>query len=120
MVREWYDVHLDREQFVSLLKDMGVSVQQSTASVDQNDDPDAPEKVTYQSGDPGCRSSKHLYMAEAQRRFDRGDVPDGITEFSKQLAEWVRCTHPLAAQPTPRTVENRIRPLWRAYHTRTK
>ena len=26
---DWYDVHLDREQFEALLRDMGVSVQQS-------------------------------------------------------------------------------------------
>lgn len=35
---EWYDVHLDQEQFASLLKDMGVSVQ-------QNLDPGAPQNV---------------------------------------------------------------------------
>jgi hypothetical protein len=51
-------------------------------------------------------------MAEAQRRLDSGDVPAGITEFSKQLLDWLKRTHPLAAEPTPRTIENRIRPLW--------
>ena len=67
--------------------------------------------MIHETGDPGRGSSKHLYMAEARRRLDTGDVPDGITDFSKQLANWLKCTHPLAAQPTPRTIENRIRPL---------
>lgn len=112
---EWDDVHLDREQFASLLKDMGVSVEQSS-------DPPVPaEQVFYETGDPGRNSSKHLYMAEAKRRFETGDVPP-ITELSRQLAEWLKGAHPLAAQPTPRTIENRIRPLWHDYHShkRTK
>jgi hypothetical protein len=76
--------------------------------------------VILKTGDPGRGSSKHLYIAEAQRRLDMGDVPDEITEFSKQLADWLNCTHPLAAQPTPRTIENRIRPRWREFRKRTK
>ena len=113
---EWYDVHLDRQAFASLLRAMGVSVRQGTVSVQQRSDPDVPGgQVIHETGDPGRGSSKHLYMAEARRRLDTGDVPDGITEFSKQLANWLKCTHPLAAQPTPRTIENRIRPLWRSH-----
>ena len=47
---------------------------------------------------------------------DTGDVPDEVAEFSRQLADWLKSTHELAAQPTPRTIENRIRTLWHDYH----
>jgi hypothetical protein len=58
-------------------------------------------------------------MAEAQRRLDKGDVPDTITKFSEGIADWLKCAHPLAAQATPRTIENRIRQLWHDFK-RTK
>src|SRR5262249_31200561 len=100
---------------------MGYSIRESTVPVQQNSDSYVlREQVTYKTGDPGRGSSKHLYVAEAQRRLDTGDVPDEITEFSRQLADWLKCTHPLAAQTTPRAIENRIRPLWRAFRKRTK
>ena len=102
----WYFVHLDREQFASLLRDMDIAAQQ-----DQDAD------LTSRTGFPGRPTStpKHFIMVEAQRQFDAEDLPKTITAFSKELAEWWKLAHPSAAQPTPRSIENAIRDLWHAH-----
>jgi hypothetical protein len=110
---EWYDVHLDREQFASLLKHMGVSIEQSTVSPQQPIDDDVPGKhKTFETGAPGRPTSKHLVVAEAARRIAAGGYPKTLAEFSRQLAEWLQTTEELAAPMTPRTIENAVRDLW--------
>ncbi|MGO9682447.1 MAG: hypothetical protein ACLPTZ_07635 [Beijerinckiaceae bacterium] len=107
--KPWYFVHLDREQFVSLLRDMGVSVQQGP-------DVDALGKqTTYATGAQGRPSSKHLVLPMAQRKLDDGYRPKNLTAFAGELAKELRIAHPKAAPMTAKTIANVIRELWRAY-----
>ena len=116
LAAEWYDVHLNREQFALLLREMGVSVQESTASLPQSDDADVPSKrKTYETGDPGRLTSRHLYLPEAKRRLDAENHPETIKEFSEQLAQWLEIAEPEAAPAKAGTIRNRVRPLWRAH-----
>ena len=103
---DWYDVHLDREQFEALLRDMGVSVQ-------QNPNDEAPgERKTFTTGMPGRPTSKHLIQELARRRLNVGDYPPTLVEFSKQLADELIRAEPKAVPMKPKTVGNAIRPLW--------
>jgi hypothetical protein len=105
----WYFVHLDREQFVSLLREIGVSVKQSP-------DADAPGKVkTDRTGMPGRPSSKHLLLPLAQRKLDDGYRPESLAAFSEQLARELTNAEPWAVPMKPKTVANAVRKLWRAY-----
>lgn len=107
---DWRDVHVDREDFEALLREMGVSVQ-------QNPDADAPGKrKTFATGTPGRPTSKHLVLPMAQRKLDDGDCPNTLIEFSRQLAEELRVAEPEAAPMTPKTISNVIRKLWNARH----
>jgi hypothetical protein len=104
----WYFVHLDREDFASLLRDMGVSVQQSL-------DPDVKgERKTFRTGVAGRPTSKHLVRTEAQRRLDTGDYPESLAAFSEQLAAWLEVAEPEAAPMTAKTIQNNLRELWRS------
>jgi hypothetical protein len=105
---DWRDVHLDREGFEALLRDMGVSVVQSL-------DAGTPGKrKTIRSGVPGRPTSKHLVLEMAQRRLDAGDYPATLTAFSRELADALAREEPGAARMTAKTVSNAIRKLWHA------
>ncbi len=111
---DWRDVHLDREQFELLLRDMGVSIQQSLNT-------DAPGKrKILTTGMPGRPTSKHLILEMAQSRLNAGRYPPTLTEFSKQLAQALPIAEPGAPPVTPKTVSNAIRELWRARQKRPK
>ncbi|MEC5383070.1 hypothetical protein VSX64_19765 [Aurantimonas sp. C2-6-R+9] len=60
----------------------------------------------YQTGLPGRPTSKHLWMAEAKRRIANGEVGDTRTKFCEDLSEWLKATHPHAAQITSKTLLN--------------
>jgi hypothetical protein len=91
----WHFVHLDREQFASLLRDMGAAAQQ------------------FRTGLPGRPpTSAHFLMPKAQRRLDAEDHQKTITAFSKELADWLKAK---GAPAKPRSIENAIRPLWHAH-----
>jgi hypothetical protein len=108
----WHFVHLDREQFEALLREMGVSVQQNPNP--QSPDPDVPGvRKTFTTGVAGRPSSRHLVQPEAKRRLDAGSSPETLAAFSRQLAAWLKDTEPLAAPMTARTIESAIRDLWR-------
>lgn len=98
----WYFVHLDREQFVSLLIEIGVSVKQSPVKTDR-------------TGMQGRPSSKHLLLPLAQRKLDDGYRPESLAAFSKQLARELAIAEPWALPMKPKTVANAVRELWRAY-----
>ncbi len=78
---DWYDVHLDRQQFESLLQEWGVSVQQSPDAADVEGG-----RKTYRTGAAGHPTSIHLVMKVARRRLDAGDYPEFLTTFSEELA----------------------------------
>ena len=103
---DWRDVHLDREDFEALLRDMGVSVVQSLDAV-------APGKrKTLTTGMPGRPTSKHLVLEIARRRFDAGNLPSSLAAFSRELADALRNEEPDAAPMKAKTVCNAIRKLW--------
>ena len=107
---DWRDVHLDREDFEALLRDMGISVVQSL-------DADAPaDRKTLKTGMPGRPTSKHLVLERARRRLDAGDYPPTLAMFSRELADELRREEPGAAPMTAKTVANAIRELWRGRH----
>jgi hypothetical protein len=111
---QWYDVHLDREEFEALLHSMGVSVTQEPNT-------DAPGKrKTLKTGMPGRPTSKHIVLEIARRRFDAGDLPSKLSVFSRELADTLRNEEPDAAPMTAKTVANAIRKLWREHQTLPK
>jgi hypothetical protein len=106
---DWRDVHLDREDFEALLRDMSISVVQSLDAV-------APGKrKTLTTGMPGRPTSKHLVLEIARRRFDAGNLPSNLAAFSRELADALRNEEPQAAPMKAKTVCNAIREPWRAH-----
>jgi hypothetical protein len=104
---DWHFVHVDREDYVAFLEDMGISVKSG---------PDAGvsgKRKTYQTGAQGRPTSRHIVLPEARRRLDAGDCPKTLAEFSRQLADWLEKTEPAAASMTPKAIENNIREIWR-------
>jgi hypothetical protein len=117
---EWYDVYLDREQFASLLREMGVSVQQNLdLGAPQDLDAEVPADLsnleTSGTGFAGRTKSAHYILPMAKKRLDAGDYPDSKTEFSKQLASDFAKTAPKAHHPKPNTIRNNpeFNEMWR-------
>jgi hypothetical protein len=103
---DWHLVHIERESYVSLLEDMGISVKSGL-------DADVPgRRKTYAPGAQGRPTSKHLVLLEAQRRLNAGDYPETLVKFSGQLADWLKKTEPAAVPMTPKSIENNIRKIW--------
>jgi hypothetical protein len=116
----WYFVHLDREQFASLLRKMGVSVE-------QNLDPGAPQNLdavvpadlsdleTSGTGLAGRPTSIQFILPLAQKRLDDGDYPDTKTELAKQLTKDFARGAPKAHHPKPKTLMNNAEfsEMWR-------
>jgi len=110
---DWHDVYLDREQFASLLRDMGVSVKENPV---QNPDPDLQrERKTYKTGAQGRPTSRHFVEKEAQRRLDAGECPKTLVVFSEELANWLKVAEPDAVPMKPHTIENVIRGMWQRH-----
>jgi hypothetical protein len=107
---DWQHVHVDREQFEALLREMGVSVPQIPETDAQG------KQKTFTTGAPGRPTSKHLVLPMAQRKLDDGDYPKTLIGLSRQLAEELRIAEPEAALMTPKTISNVIRKLWQARH----
>jgi hypothetical protein len=70
-------------------------------------------ETTYTTGAPGRRTSRHLVEPEAKRRIAAGDIPKSLAEFARSLSGWLSENHPTAAPMTEKTIENRLRQLWR-------
>jgi hypothetical protein len=105
---DWHDVHLVREDFVSLLRGISVSLIQGLETNDGT-------KNASKTGLPGRPTSKYFVLQMAQRRLESGNFPSTLTALSKELAKALRSEHPEAVPATPRTIENAIRELWRAH-----
>ena len=96
---DWYDVHLDAEAFVSLLRDM-----------------DARGKLKiYNTGLVGRPSGIHLVLPRARSRLDAGDYPETFREFSEQLADELAKAEPQAPRMSPKAIRNNaeLSGLWR-------
>lgn len=61
---------------------------------------------------------KSLYLAEFHRRNESGQLHQKLSEESRHLKEWFQKHHPLADQPTTKTIENTIRPEFNAAKAR--
>jgi hypothetical protein len=61
----------------------------------------------------GRPSSWDLVSAEATRRLTTNDVPKLLKTFGDQLSTWLSDTHRDATPMQGRTIQNRIRDLWR-------
>jgi hypothetical protein len=98
----WYFVHLDREQFASLLGDMDL-------------EPTQHEHADAGTGLPGHPSSIRFIEPEAARRLAAEQHPETITAFGVELAEWFKATFPLKAPVRPRSVANHFRKTFNAH-----
>src|SRR5271166_5647622 len=99
--KHWHSVHLDRQEFEELLREMSISVQQMA-------------QRTFKTGLPGRTSAKDAILELARQRFERGDVPSSLADFSRQLADELKREYPQAPSATPKTIGNHIRSLFRA------
>lgn len=68
------------------------------------------------TGDPG-RTEKGftLYMAEFERRIERGDTLPTLSEEAAALMAWFLSQHPGRQAPTTKTITNRIRAAYNAW-----
>ena len=98
----WYFVHLDREQFASLLRDMDL-------------EPTQHEHADAGTGLPGHRPSIHFIEPEAARRLAAEQHPETLTAFGVELAEWFKATFPLKAPVRPGSVANHFRKAFNAH-----
>jgi hypothetical protein len=83
---------------------------------------DSPESaVPIRTGVAGRPTSKHIIVAEAERRLAAGDVPENGTAFVKELVEWFvgmqkgRRPEDRAPVPSVRTLETPLRQVLRKY-----
>ncbi|WP_144062047.1 hypothetical protein [Sphingomonas sp. MM-1] len=69
-----------------------------------------PKAEVEGTGDPGRREKGFaLYMAEFDRRKQRGDTLSTLTQEAGALLAWFRQEHPDRQAPTIKTITNRIR-----------
>jgi hypothetical protein len=113
---EWYDVHLERDQYTSLLGDMGVSVQSNSVS-DALDN----SKI-YKTGLQGRPTAIQLALPIAERRLADGDYPDTKKAFAEQIVNAVAKTEPQAPAMTAKALTNndKFSELWRKRPQRPK
>jgi hypothetical protein len=116
----WDDVHLDREQFASFLREMGVTVLQNLGpGAPQNVDAEAPADLsdleTSGTGLAGRPESVQFVLPMAKKRLDAKDYPDSKTEFAKQLAKDFAEAAPKAHHPKPNSIRNNpeFSEMWR-------
>jgi len=76
--------------------------------------PETGHPYPYRSGYPGRPSVTRLVEAELRRRAAARKCCGSLAEEARDLHEWVNQAHPNAPHlPTPRTIENQIRDLYR-------
>src|SRR5438477_12125704 len=65
------------------------------------------------TGAPGRPTSMHLIEQEFHLRVAAGQICDTLQAESEYLLSWLRQEHPLAPQPTLKTIKNRLRVVYR-------
>jgi len=102
--RDWYFVHLDKQQFVSLLESMGLTAQ-------------APRN-THRTGAPGKPTTAHVMERLAKEMLDAGTSAKDLTEFAAQveikLDEYLRIHDPDAPRLKAKTIRNRLTKMWKS------
>jgi hypothetical protein len=113
---EWWDVHLDRDQFALLLQDMGVAVEPTGDSGMKEN------KSILWTGLAGRPTAVPLALAKAKRRLADGDYPDTKKEFSEQIVDAVKNDEPQAPPMTAKALSNnpKFSELWRCRPERPK
>lgn len=71
------------------------------------------ELAKLRSGARGRPTSIHLIEAEMWRRLESGAIHDKLADEAKALAEWLREAHPAAHPVKPKSIENRLRAIYR-------
>jgi hypothetical protein len=72
-----------------------------------------PSTAVYQTGAPGRRTSRHLVESELRSRATDGLLLPVLSKEAEYLERWLPTAHPNAAPMTKKTIENRIRALYR-------
>jgi hypothetical protein len=67
------------------------------------------EALDHRTGAPGRPSAMHLVEEEYCARWARGEAKISLKAEAEALADWLQTEHPHAPQPTPKTIENRLR-----------
>lgn len=75
---------------------------------------------TFTSGFPGRPSSKHLYMAQFQKRALEGRLESTLDAEARHLEEWLIRERPNAPRATHKTILNAIRDSYREAMTHTE
>lgn len=68
------------------------------------------------TGNPGHNKSLHLIDTEAYRRVMAGQLPGTLSDFTSELSDWLRQTHPNAAPLTDEAIKNQIHDTWHRRH----
>jgi len=69
------------------------------------------------TGAPGRPSSMHLVEAEFEARCARDETAASLAEESKHLANWLKGEHPGAPPVTKKTIQNRLRDIYREHRS---
>ncbi|MFH1158721.1 MAG: hypothetical protein V1721_07585 [Pseudomonadota bacterium] len=65
------------------------------------------------TGDPGRPSAAQLYLNEFERRCKTGNIEETLAAQAHILLKWLETEHPSISRSTVKTIENRIRPLYK-------
>lgn len=91
----------------------GVRVRQRVAGAPPTPSSRLLETKIYSTGAPGRPTSSHLVEQEARRRIEAGEALQTLAGEANHLAEWLSVTHPAAPKMTPKTIQEKIRPVFR-------
>lgn len=91
------------------------------ASIEQIGTIESDTDAVTRTGDPGRPEKGYtLYIAELERRRQRGDTLPTLAQEAEALLSWLRQTNSLKSAPTAKTIENRIRENYRKAALSTK
>jgi hypothetical protein len=69
--------------------------------------------AVYRTGMVGAPTSKHLLIAEMQRRAERGEMKQTLAREAQHLLDWLAKEHPTAPQPKQVSAGNALRDDYR-------
>ena len=78
------------------------------------------QAMPLRTGAPGRPTSKQLVEAEFKDRCKRGDVETKLAREGVVLSKWLRDTHSLQPQMTPKTISNVLRTLFHEFQSARK
>jgi len=75
--------------------------------------PEPSDNAEFRTGAPGRPSPINLIEREAKRRLEQGVKPPTLARFAQELHDWAEGNFPNGPIPTARTIENKVRPLFK-------